>query len=86
MTSAAINVLDNNPDGFFLMIEGGAADWASHANQSGRVIEEQIAFEKAIETVIEWVNKNSTWDDTLLIVTSDHETGYITGPDSGKTN
>lgn len=85
MTSAAINVLDNNPGGFFLMIEGGAADWASHANQSGRVIEEQIAFEKAIETVIEWVNKNSTWDDTLLIVTSDHETGYITGPDSGKT-
>lgn len=85
MASAAINVLDNDPNGFFLMIEGGAIDWASHANQSGRVIEEQISFQEAIETVLEWVAKNSNWNDTLLIVTSDHETGYLTGPDSGKT-
>ncbi|MBM3240808.1 hypothetical protein FJZ31_31385 [Candidatus Poribacteria bacterium] len=34
MTNAALNILDNDPDGFFLMIEGGAIDWASHGNSS----------------------------------------------------
>jgi alkaline phosphatase len=66
------------------MIEGGAIDWASHANQSGRMIEEQIDFDKAVEAVLNWVNKNSNWDETLLIVTADHECGYLTGPDSGE--
>lgn len=42
MVRAALNVLDEDPDGFFLMVEGGAIDWASHANQKGRVIEEQL--------------------------------------------
>ena len=84
MARAAINVLDDDPDGFFLMIEGGAVDWASHANQSGRMIEEMVAFDKTIEAVITWIEKNSSWDQTLLIVTGDHETGYITGPDSGQ--
>ncbi len=82
MTKAAINVLDNDPDGFFLMIEGGAVDWASHDNQTGRMIEEMIDFNNAVDTVIEWVVSNSSWDQTLLIVTSDHECGYLCGPDS----
>ena len=80
MSLAAINVLDNNPDGYFLMIEGGAVDWAGHANQAGRVIEEQIDFDDAVSAVIAWVEANSNWDETLLIVTGDHETGYMTGP------
>jgi len=83
MTKAALNVLDADPDGFLLMVEGGAIDWASHKNQSGRVIEEQIEFNKAVEQVIKWVEQNSNWRQTLLIVTADHETGYLTGPDSG---
>lgn len=83
MSLAAINVLDNDPDGFYLMIEGGAADWANHANQAGRSIEEQADFNAAVEAVVAWVNANSNWNDTLLIVTGDHETGYLTGPKSG---
>lgn len=83
MTGGALNVLDNDPDGFFLMIEGGAIDWASHDNQAGRVIEEQIEFNKAVEAVAAWVEAESSWNDTLLIITGDHETGYLTGPDSG---
>jgi alkaline phosphatase len=83
MTSGALNVLDNNPKGFFLMVEGGAVDWASHANQSGRVIEEEIALNKAVEAAIDWVEKNSGWDETMIVVTADHETGYLTGPNSG---
>lgn len=83
MTLAALNVCDDDPDGFFLMIEGGAVDWACEDNQTGRLIEEQISFNKAVEAVVDWVETHSSWEDTLLIVTSDHETGYITGPGSG---
>lgn len=83
MTLAALNVLDDDPEGFFLMIEGGAVDWACEENQTGRLIEEQISFNRAVEAVVEWIESHSRWEDTLLIVTSDHETGYITGPGSG---
>lgn len=84
MTLAALNVLDNDPDGLYLMVEGGAVDWASHSNQSGRMIEEALEFERAVEAVMDWVQKNSNWGETLLIVTGDHETGYLTGPGSGQ--
>jgi alkaline phosphatase len=84
ISRAAINCLDKNPEGFYLMIEGGAVDWANHANQSGRMIEEQVDFLKAVEAVVDWVEKNSSWDDTLLILTADHETGLIWGPNSDK--
>lgn len=49
------------------------------------MIEEQIDFERAVEAVNEWVKKNSNWGETLLIVTGDHETGYLTGPGSDPT-
>jgi len=83
MTAAALNILDEDKDGFFLMVEGGAVDWAGHDMEAGRLIEEQIDFNKAVEAVVNWVEKHSTWDETLVIVTADHETGYITGPGSG---
>ncbi|HLE16388.1 MAG TPA: alkaline phosphatase [Anaerolineales bacterium] len=85
MTKAALNILDDDPDGLFLMIEGGAVDWAAHSNQSGRTIEEQIDFDQAVEAVMEWVHTNSNWGETLLIVTGDHETGYLLGPGSNPT-
>lgn len=83
MTKAALNILDNDPDGFFVMIEGGAIDRASHANQSGRMIEEETAFNQAVRAAVKWVEKYSNWDETLVIVTGDHETGYLMGPKSG---
>jgi alkaline phosphatase len=83
MAKAALNVLDNDKDGLFLMIEAGAVDWAGHGNASGRLIEEQIDFNNTVEAVVAWVDKNSNWGETLLVVTGDHETGYLTGPDSG---
>lgn len=83
MTEAALNVLTNASDeGMFLMVEGGAIDWASHANSLNRQIEEQIAFNETIETVVDWVERESSWDETLVVVTADHETGYLTGADS----
>jgi alkaline phosphatase len=82
LTRAAINVLDDDSDGFFLMVEGGAIDWASHAWQSGRMIEEHIDFDDAVDAVVDWVKANSNWRETLLIVTGDHETGHVSGPGS----
>jgi alkaline phosphatase len=83
MARGALSVLGSNPKGFALMIEGGAVDYASHEHRTGRMIEEECEFADAVQTVIEWVEKESSWNDTLLIVTADHETGYPTGPDSG---
>ncbi|MFJ4223696.1 alkaline phosphatase [Microbacterium sp. NPDC089695] len=80
---AALNVLENDEEGFFLMIEGGAVDWAGHANQTTRLIEEQQSFNQAAEAVDAWVQENSSWDETLVIVTADHETGYLMGAGAG---
>lgn len=80
MTLAALNVLSKNPNGFFVMVEGGAVDWASHDNNSARKIEEQTDFNNSVRAAVEWVEKYSSWDETLIIVTADHECGYLTGP------
>lgn len=79
----AINILDDNEKGFFLMIEGGAVDWASHGNNTGRMIEEMIDFNKAVQAVVNKIEESSSWNETLLIVTGDHECGYLWGPNSG---
>ncbi len=78
MTKAALNVLDDDPDGFFVMIEAGAVDWASHDNDSARMIEEMIDFDGAADAVVSWVKTKSDWKNTLVIITSDHQTGYLT--------
>lgn len=79
MSLASLQCLNLNKKGFFVMIEGGAVDWAAHSNHSGRMIEELIEFNQTVDSVVNWVETNSNWDETLLIVTADHETGYLTG-------
>jgi alkaline phosphatase len=80
MTLAALSVLNLNENGFFIMVEGGAIDWASHDNISNRMIEEQVDFNNSIRAAVEWIEKYSSWEETLVIVTADHECGYLTGP------
>ncbi|MFE8103502.1 alkaline phosphatase [Brenneria goodwinii] len=82
MTKGALNLVAKNPNGFMLMVEGGAVDWAAHANNLPRLIEEQIDFNRSVEAVAEWVEENSSWDETLVIVTTDHGNGLLLGPDS----
>jgi alkaline phosphatase len=82
MTTAALNCLDDNPRGFYLMIEGGAIDWANHAHEPDRMIEEQIDFLVALEAVAAWIDTHGGWENTLLILTADHETGLLWGPES----
>lgn len=72
ITRKAIEVLDN-PKGFFMMVEGGKIDWACHANDAATVIHEVRAFGSAVEVALEFYRKHP--DETLIVVTADHETG-----------
>lgn len=85
MALAALNVLNRNEKGFFVLMEGGAIDWAAHANQLSRMIEEHMDFDSAVDAVSKWVEKNGGWDNNLVIITSDHGNGMPTGP-NGETH
>lgn len=69
MSTKAIEVLNQNKNGFVLQIEAGKVDWAAHANDLGGLIHEQIAFDQAIKTVIDFAEKDQ---NTLVIITTDH--------------
>ncbi|WP_172953233.1 alkaline phosphatase, partial [Vibrio fujianensis] len=73
MTEKGIDLLAKNKDGFFLMIEGGRIDHASHANDIAGTIFDTLAFDQAVQKALDFYHKNP--DDTLVIVTGDHETG-----------
>ena len=81
MTKGALNVLSQNDNGFFLMVEGGAIDWQNHANLMDRMITEQVDFDNAVASTMAWIEANGGWEENLLIVTADHETGGIWGSD-----
>ena len=74
-TSKAIELLDNK-NGFFMMVEGGKIDWASHSNDAATLIQEVIDFDNAVKVAYEFYKKHP--DETLIIVTADHETGGLT--------
>lgn len=89
MTEAALNVLSQNTSGFAMMVEGGAVDWQNHDNALQNMLTEQEDFDNSVQAVINWIedsSNGSSWDDTLLIVTADHETGGIWGPGSFTDN
>jgi alkaline phosphatase len=71
-TSEGIRLL-NNDNGFFMMVEGGKIDWACHANDARASIDDTIAFDMAIREAMEFYMLHP--DDTLIVVTADHETG-----------
>ena len=73
-TGKAIEILEGE-DGFFIMVEGGKIDWASHANDPATVIHDVLAFDKAIAEAYEFYEKHP--DETLIVVTADHETGGL---------
>lgn len=72
MTSAAITVLSEGSKGFWLMIEAGDVDWANHANNLDASIGAVNSGDAAVRAVTNWVEKYSSWDESLLIVTADH--------------
>lgn len=70
-----IEVLDNDT-GFFMMVEGGKIDWACHANDAAATITDTIAMDEAVGKAVEFYNEHP--DETLILVTGDHETGGLT--------
>uniref|UniRef100_UPI003A8B1A12 alkaline phosphatase n=1 Tax=Anaerotruncus massiliensis (ex Liu et al. 2021) TaxID=2321404 RepID=UPI003A8B1A12 len=76
MVQAGINVLDNDEEGFFLMTEGGKIDWSCHANDAKTSIMDTIALSDAVQVAIDFAAEHP--DETLIIVTADHETGGMT--------
>ncbi len=70
-----IEVLDND-NGFFMMVEAGKIDWACHANDAYSAIGDTIAFSDAIAEAVAFYNQHP--DETLIVVTGDHETGGMT--------
>lgn len=57
---------------FWLMVEAGDVDWANHDNNIDNSIGAVLSGDRAVKTVTDWVEANSSWDETVLIVTADH--------------
>ncbi len=98
MTRGALQFLQQRSSkGLYLMVEGGATDWAAHTSacgtewhygqcsdqpQHGRLIEETVEFNDAVAAVVDWIERNGGWERNLLIVTTDHDNSMPMGPDA----
>ncbi len=74
MTAFALDTLDADPDGFFLLVEGARIDHASHSNASESVHLETAAFDEAIATALTWAQGR---EGVTIVVTADHECGGL---------
>jgi len=74
MTSKALNTLDKNKKGFFLMVEEEGTDEFAHSNNGARVLQSMQQLEKAVAVARSY---QATHPDTLIVVTGDHETGGL---------
>ncbi|CAH1406608.1 unnamed protein product [Nezara viridula] len=72
MTTKAIKVLNNNKNGFFLMVEGGLIDQGHHIGKARIAVSETVHFSKTIKSTMELLEAAGILDETLVIVTSDH--------------
>jgi len=73
-TETALNILDQNKKGFFIMIEGSQIDWGGHANNTIYIVNEMLDFDQAIGKALKFAANDG---ETLIIVTADHETGGL---------
>ncbi len=71
----ALATLDDNANGFFLMVEGSQIDFEAHNNDSVGIVNEVVDFSDAINVALEYAK---THDNTLVVVAADHETGGMT--------
>ena len=86
MTQVALNFLENksqNCNGFFLMSEGSQIDWAGHSNNLEYLFAEFTDFDATIGNMINFVTEDQ---ETLLIITADHETGDLKILDESETS
>ncbi|MFT4416669.1 alkaline phosphatase [Fredinandcohnia humi] len=72
MTKSALEVLNKDKDGFFLMVEGSQIDWAGHDHDAAWAMKDSEAFEQAVEEAVKFAKKDR---NTLVVVAGDHDTG-----------
>lgn len=75
MTAKAIDLLDDDPDGFFLMVEGSRIDHAGHGHDAAAHLHDILAYDEAVQAALTFAEANG---ETLVVSTSDHETGGLT--------
>lgn len=75
MTRKALDLLGGNPNGFFLMVEGSRVDHAAHNNDPVGTVHDVLAYDEAVKVVLDFARANG---NTLVVATSDHETGGLT--------
>ena len=75
MTKKAIDILSQNDNGFFLMVEGSKVDWAAHSNDAIGCITEYLAFDKAVGAALEFAKRDG---NTAVVILPDHATGGFT--------
>jgi alkaline phosphatase len=75
MTSQAINLLSQDPDGFFLMVEGSQVDWANHANDPIQATTDFLVFDEAVGVALNFAHQNG---NTLVMAFPDHNCGGLT--------
>lgn len=79
-TLAALEVLSRNRKGFFLLVEQGDIDWANHANNFSWMVGTVWDLNEAVKGAVEFINRPGdkiTWQNTMIIVTSDHANSYM---------
>jgi alkaline phosphatase len=74
-TKKALDILSQDEDGFFLMVESSMIDDYGHFNELSTLMEEVLDFDRTVGNVFEWASNHP---GTLVVVTSDHETGGLT--------
>jgi alkaline phosphatase len=81
LTTAALKVLNKDPQGFWLMVEGGDIDWSAHDNNLDNLLGTIQDFDRAVGTVIRWIERHGGWQQNQLIVTADHDHYFTLNPD-----
>ena len=76
----ALERLDKNPNGFFMMLEGSRIDMEAHLNKYDAMVEETLDFDRCVAIALDFAKRKG---NTLVVVTADHETGGLTLPAKG---
>jgi alkaline phosphatase len=75
MTQKALELLGQDPEGFFLLVEGSQVDWAGHANDPAHLLSDLLMFDRAVKAALDFARQDG---NTLVLAFSDHNCGGMT--------
>lgn len=76
MTVAALEILKQNPNGFYLQVEAASVDKQMHPFDIERALADLIELERSVAATLDWLRENGKLDETLILVTADHGHGF----------